>query len=92
MVLILVLGSDPVRRQVGEVYFGRTLALVAVALVIVAAALLLKFVAWWLKTWRSERLRPALWRRLGLRQPPRRARVRGSGARCPRRPARHAAL
>jgi hypothetical protein len=45
---------------VGEVYFGRTLALVAVALVIVAGAVLLKFVAWWLKTWRSERLRPAL--------------------------------
>jgi uncharacterized membrane protein len=178
MVLIAMLGSDPVRRQVGEVYFGRILALVAVALVIVAAVVLFKFVAWWLKTWRSERLRSALlfltehgwlvmiaagigvtvylegrfkwptlltsainwalmfaigipwWRwvypaiervllrashgalRAGVaalaiavtvsasggvwvRLPPRRAhasRVRGSGARCPRRPARHASL
>jgi hypothetical protein len=59
-VLILVLCSDAVRRQVGEVYFGQTLALVAVALVIVTAAVLLKSMAWWLRTWRSERLRPAL--------------------------------
>jgi hypothetical protein len=30
------------------------------ALAIVAATVLFTFIAWWLKTWRGERLRPAL--------------------------------
>ena len=53
-------GSEAVRRQAGDVYLVRTLALVAVALVIVVATALFTFIAWWLKTWRGERLRPAL--------------------------------
>jgi hypothetical protein len=60
MLLIFVFGSEAVQRQAGDIYLVRTLGLLAVVLVMVVFAGLLAFAAWWLKTWRSERLRPAL--------------------------------
>jgi hypothetical protein len=45
MVLVLVFGSETLRRQAGDVYFVRTLGLVAVALVMIGIAGLLKFTA-----------------------------------------------
>jgi hypothetical protein len=60
LTLVLVFGSEAVRRLAFDVYFVRTLALFAVALVIVVATALFTFISWWLKTWRGERLRPAL--------------------------------
>jgi len=60
MVLVLAFGSDAMRRQAGDFYFVRTLGLLAVVLAIMAIAGLLTFIAWWLKTWRNERLKPAL--------------------------------
>jgi hypothetical protein len=49
-----------VRRQAGEVIVVRTLGLLAVVLLVMPLAWFLKLLAWWLKTWRSERLRPVL--------------------------------
>jgi len=60
LVLMMVSGSEDMRRQAGDVYVLRFFGLVAVALLVVPIAGLVAFVGWWLKTWRSERLRPAL--------------------------------
>jgi hypothetical protein len=60
LVLVLVFGSEAVRRQTAEVYLVRTLGLVGAAFAMIAIGGLLTFVAWWLRTWRNERLRPAL--------------------------------
>jgi hypothetical protein len=60
MVLIVVLGGEAVRQQTSEVYIVQILGLVGVALLLVATTALLTFGLWWLKTWRNERLRPAL--------------------------------
>jgi len=60
LVLMLVFGTEAVRRQTGEVLLVRTLGVLAVVLLVMPLIALLAFVAWWLKTWRSERLRPAL--------------------------------
>jgi hypothetical protein len=55
-----VFGTEGVRRQAGDVYLVRALGLMAVGLLMLPLGVLLTFLAWWLKTWRSERLRPAL--------------------------------
>jgi hypothetical protein len=60
LTLMLVLGSDAVRQQAGDIYLVRTLGLLAAAFIMTAIAGLLAFIAWWLRTWRNERLRPAL--------------------------------
>src|SRR5262249_4002189 len=60
MGLVLALGSDALRKQANDVYFIRTLWLLAAALIIMAIAGALMLTKWWLKTWRRERLRPAL--------------------------------
>jgi hypothetical protein len=60
LLLVSVFGSDAVQRQAGDVYLMRTLGLLAAGFALAAIAGLLVFAAWWLKTWRSERLRPAL--------------------------------
>jgi hypothetical protein len=60
LVLVSVFGSDAVQRQAGDVYLMRTLGLLAAGFAMVAVAGLLAFAAWWLRTWRGERLRPAL--------------------------------
>jgi hypothetical protein len=60
LVLVLIFGSEAVQRQVSDIYLVRTLGLLAVGLVLIAIAGLLAFAVWWLKTWRRERLRPAL--------------------------------
>jgi hypothetical protein len=60
LVLMFVFGSKAVRNQAGDVYLVRTLGLLAVAFAMIAVAGLLALAAWWLKTWRGERLRPAL--------------------------------
>jgi hypothetical protein len=52
LVLMLVLGTETVRRQAG--------GLMAVGLLVIPIAGLLKLLAWWLQTWNGERLRPAL--------------------------------
>jgi hypothetical protein len=58
--VIIGVGTDFMRQQVGYIYLVRSLGLVAVALVMMAIAGGLAFAAWWLITWRGERLRPAL--------------------------------
>jgi uncharacterized membrane protein len=58
MVLVLVFGSETMRRQAGDIYIVRTLWLLAAALVAISG--LRALAAWWLKTWRGERLREAL--------------------------------
>jgi hypothetical protein len=60
MGLVLTLGSDTLRKQANDVYFIRTLWLLAAALTIVTVVGALTLTKWWLKTWRQERLRPAL--------------------------------
>jgi hypothetical protein len=60
MVLVLIFGSEAVQRQVSDIYLARTLGLLALGLVLIAIAGLVVFIAWWLRTWRGERLRPAL--------------------------------
>jgi hypothetical protein len=60
LVLMFVTPSDSVRQQAGGFYLVRTLVLVAAALIMMIAGGLFAFAAWWLKTWRGERLRPAL--------------------------------
>jgi hypothetical protein len=60
LLLVLVFGSKAVQHQVSDIYLVRTLGLLTVALVMMVAAGLLAFIVWWLRTWRSERLRPAL--------------------------------
>jgi hypothetical protein len=60
LVLMLVFGTEAVRRQAGEVYVMRTLGLLAVVLLVMPLAWFLKLLVWWLKTWNGERLRPAL--------------------------------
>ena len=60
LVLIAVFGSEAVQRQAGDIWFVRTLGLLAVGFAMMVIAGLLAFAAWLLKTWRSERLRPAL--------------------------------
>jgi hypothetical protein len=60
LVLMFVTPSDSVRQQAGGFYLVRTLVLVAAALIMMTAGGLFAFAAWWLKTWRGERLRPAL--------------------------------
>jgi hypothetical protein len=60
LVLVSVFGSDAVQRQAGDVYLVRTLGLLAAGFAIMAIAGLLAFFAWWLRTWRNERLRSAL--------------------------------
>jgi hypothetical protein len=59
-VLMFSFGSDAVRRQANDIYFVRTLGLMAAVLVMMSIGGLLAFAAWWLKTWRADRLRPAL--------------------------------
>jgi hypothetical protein len=60
LVLMLVFGTEALRRQAGEVLVVRTFGILAVVLLVMPLAWLLKLLVWWLKTWRSERLRPAL--------------------------------
>jgi hypothetical protein len=60
MVLISVFGSDALQRQMRDIYFVRTLGLLGAGLATMAIAGLLAFSAWWLRTWRNERLRSAL--------------------------------
>jgi hypothetical protein len=60
LVLMSVFGSDAVQRQAGDVYLVRTLGLLAAGFAMIAIAGLLVFAAWWLRTWRGERLRPSL--------------------------------
>ena len=60
LVLMFVTPSDSMRQQAGGFYLVRTLVLVAAALIMMISGGLFAFAAWWLKTWRSERLRPAL--------------------------------
>jgi hypothetical protein len=60
LILIFVFGSEALRRQASDIYLVRTLGLLAAGFAMMAIAGLLAFVAWWLKTWRNERLRPAL--------------------------------
>src|SRR5262245_17752155 len=60
LALMFVFGTEAVRLQAGEVYVVRTLGLLVAAFLLVPLACLFKFLAWWLKTWRRERLRPAL--------------------------------
>jgi hypothetical protein len=60
LVLMFVFGTEAVRRQAGEVLVVRTFGLLAVVLLVVPITCFLKLLAWWLKTWRDERLRPAL--------------------------------
>jgi hypothetical protein len=60
LTLMFALGRVAVRQQAGDIYLVRTLGLVAVAFIMIAIAGLLAFAAWWLKSWRGERLRPAL--------------------------------
>src|SRR5262245_39555641 len=60
LLLIIFFGSEAVRRQVVEVYLWQTIGVVAAAFALIAIGGLLAFVAWWLRTWRNERLRPAL--------------------------------
>jgi hypothetical protein len=43
-----------------HIYLVRTLGLLAAGFAMMAIAGLLAFIAWWLRTWRNERLRPAL--------------------------------
>src|SRR5262249_25942921 len=58
--LMIFFGSDAVRRRAAEVYLVPSLGLLAAAVALMAIGRLLAFVAWWLRTWRNERLRPAL--------------------------------
>jgi len=60
LVLMAVFGTHAVRRQAGDVFLMRAVGLMAVGLLIVPLVGLLTLLAWWLKTWRSERLRPTL--------------------------------
>lgn len=60
LALMFVFGTEAVRRQAGEVYVVRALGLLAALFLLVPLAGLFKFLAWWLKTWKRERLRPAL--------------------------------
>jgi hypothetical protein len=60
LVLMLVFGTEAVRRLAGEVIVVRTLGLLAVVLLVMPLAWFLKLLVWWLRTWRSDRLRPAL--------------------------------
>jgi hypothetical protein len=60
MVLISVFGSEALQGQVGDIYLVRTLGLLGAGLAMMAIAGLLAFSAWWLRTWRNERLRSAL--------------------------------
>jgi hypothetical protein len=60
MGLVLALGSDALRKQANDIYFIRTLWLLAAVLIIMAVAGALTLTKWWLKTWRRQRLRPAL--------------------------------
>jgi hypothetical protein len=60
LLLMTIFGTDAVRRQAGDVFLMRAVGLMAVGLLIVPLVGLLTLLAWWLKTWRSERLRPAL--------------------------------
>jgi hypothetical protein len=48
------------RQQAIDIYLVRSFGLVAVTLIMMAMAGALAFAVWWLKTWRGERLRPAL--------------------------------
>jgi hypothetical protein len=50
MLFVLVFGSETLRRRAVDVYFVRTVGLLAVALVVIGVAGLLKITAWWLKT------------------------------------------
>ena len=50
LVLMMVSGSEDMRRQAGDVYVLRFFGLVAVALLVVPIAGLVAFVGWWLKT------------------------------------------
>jgi hypothetical protein len=54
------LRQDAVRQQANDIYLVRTRGLLAAVFVMMAIGGLLTFAAWWLKTWRGERLRPAL--------------------------------
>ena len=58
--LIAIFGNGAVQRQATEIYIVRTLGLLAVAFALMVTGGFLAFVAWWLRTWRNERLRPAL--------------------------------
>ena len=60
MVLMFITPSDSMRQQASGFYLVRTMGLVAAAVIMMIAGGLFAFAAWWLKTWRGERLRPAL--------------------------------
>src|SRR5262249_20288888 len=60
VLLMTIFGTDAVRRQASDGYFMRALGMMAVGLLMLPLGVLLTMLAWWLKTWRSERLRPAL--------------------------------
>src|SRR5215470_17096064 len=60
LVLMAVFGTHAVRRQASDVFLMRAVGLMAVGLLIVPLVGLFTLLAWWLKTWRSERLRPTL--------------------------------
>jgi hypothetical protein len=59
-IVIIGFSTDLMRQQAVDIYLERSFGLVAVTLIIMAMAGVLGFAAWWLKTWRGERLRPAL--------------------------------
>jgi hypothetical protein len=60
MLLIFVFGSDTLRREASDIYIVRTLGLLGAGLALMTIAGLLAFAIWWLRTWRSERLRSAV--------------------------------
>jgi hypothetical protein len=60
LVFVSVFGGEAVQGQAGDIYLVRTLGLLAVVFAVMAIAGLLAFIAWWLRTWRNQRLRPAL--------------------------------
>jgi len=60
LVLMFAIPSDSVRQQAGDFYLVRTLGLVTAALIMMITGGIFALAAWWLKTWRGERLRPAL--------------------------------
>jgi hypothetical protein len=58
--VIIGFGTDLMRQQAGDIYLVRSLGLVAVASIMMAMGGVFTFAVWWLKTWRGDRLRPAL--------------------------------
>jgi uncharacterized membrane protein len=53
LVLIILVGSEAVRRQAAEVYLVRTLGLMAASVALMVIGGLLAFVAWWISASRG---------------------------------------